>query len=406
MFREPHMFMRNRLTSIAAAVFLVGHACHAGVFTGVGGLRPDLTSTVVHGLSADGTYVVGSSLNNNTSSRFEAFRWSRQGGMEGLGFLDTSLNNHRSRAYGVSRDGSVIAGDSPSRLSTISLKGMVWTENNGMQHIPNLPGGSYSGFARDVDDAGTYIAGNDSNNESAQDNGRAAYRWNRNNSTFDTLGDLSGGRYFAEARGISGDGTAVAGYSESSNGNEAFVWTESGGMVGLGDLSGGTFSSFGEDVSNSGAVVGFGRSASGTEAFRWTQAGGMEGLGDFAGGSFVSAAYSVSADGSLVGGLGNTADGQQAFLWDAVNGMRQMSDVLAMAGLNLTGWTLLSVEGISENGMIFAGRGINPDGDTEGWYADMTPVPEPGAVLLLAAGTIAACLRCRRNRKCKNVTSD
>ena len=51
-------------------------------------------------------------------------------------------------------------------------------------------------------------------------------------------------------------------------------------------------------------MVGRGVSVSGDEAFRWTQATGMVGLGDLPGGSFNSIAWGVSADGSVVVGTG------------------------------------------------------------------------------------------------------
>ena len=69
-------------------------------------------------------------------------------------------------------------------------------------------------------------------------------------------------------------------------------------MVGLGDLPGGVFESFGFAVSADGStIVGRGSSNSGTEAFRWTSAG-MVGLGDLQGGTFHSQAKGVSGDGS------------------------------------------------------------------------------------------------------------
>ena len=40
---------------------------------------------------------------------------------------------------------------------------------------------------------------------------------------------------------MSADGSVIVGYSQSDFGAEAFRWTESEGMVGLGDLPGGEF---------------------------------------------------------------------------------------------------------------------------------------------------------------------
>jgi len=49
--------------------------------------------------------------------------------------------------------------------------------------------------------------------------------------------------------------TRVVGTSESAAGTEVFFWTQSSGMVGLGDLPGGTFESHAKDVSADGLVI-------------------------------------------------------------------------------------------------------------------------------------------------------
>src|SRR5688500_66911 len=106
-------------------------------------------------------------------------------------------------------------------------------------------------------------------------------------SSFRGLGDLPGGSFLSAAAAVSSNGNVVVGYSSSAQGNQAFRWTTTNGMVGLGDLASGTFSSFASAVSADGSVVvGDSRSASGFEAFRWTQAAGMIGLGDLPGNAF------------------------------------------------------------------------------------------------------------------------
>ena len=53
----------------------------------------------------------------------------------------------------------------------------------------------------------------------------------------------------------SDDGTTVVGSSRSEFGEEAYVWTMDEGMMGLGDLPGGTFRSVAFAVSGDGKVV-------------------------------------------------------------------------------------------------------------------------------------------------------
>ena len=143
------------------------------------------------------------------------------------------------------------------------------------------------------------------------------------------LGDLPGGSASSIANGASGDGNIVVGYSSStlstSAHNEAFRWTPASGMEALGDLPGGNFDSRAFAVSADGSTI-VGESSSsnapGVEAFRWTAGAGMVGLGDFPGGVTNSNAYGVSADGSVVVGNGYPPSNvHEAFRWSAGTGM-------------------------------------------------------------------------------------
>ena len=150
-------------------------------------------------------------------------------------------------------------------------------------------------------------------------------------------------------------------------------------FTGLSDLAGGSFESYANGVSADGSVaVGLGSSTSGNEAFRWTDGGGMVGLGDLAGGSFNSRAYSVSADGSTVVGRGSSASGTEAFVWDETNGMRGLMQVLMDQGIDMTGWSLTEARGVSADGLTIVGYGTNPLGQEEGWIATIVPEPSSG----------------------------
>ena len=60
--------------------------------------------------------------------------------------------------------------------------------------------------------------------------------------SFMPLGSLpSGGIFYSDAADVSADGSVVVGGSFSASGREAFRWTASTGMVGLGDLPDGDF---------------------------------------------------------------------------------------------------------------------------------------------------------------------
>ncbi len=82
--------------------------------------------------------------------------------------------------------------------------------------------------------------------------------------------------------------------------------------------------------------------------------------------------------------------------------MRSLEDVLETEyGLNLLGWELRSVEGVSDDGTTLVGYGISPDGHSEAWLARMTtPVPAPSSAVgmtgLFAMGIAASWWRRRR----------
>src|SRR5262245_22619149 len=109
--------------------------------------------------------------------------------------------------------------------------------------------------------------------------------------SFQGLGDLPGGGTLSHALSVSADGSTVVGYSSSTAGTQAFRWTQSSGIQGLGFVDTDT-NSRANDVSADGSVVvGNSGAAPSSQGFRWTQATGMQGLGDLAGGEFHSEAY-------------------------------------------------------------------------------------------------------------------
>jgi probable HAF family extracellular repeat protein len=351
----------------------------AGFFTGLGDLPGGADFSEGFNVSADGTTVVGRSSSAASASfdTLQAFRWTATGGLVGL------PDAFPGAATATSADGGLIFGWS---------RGFTFVWNGAGDTVPL----SFSGTP-DASADGSVVVG-------------ASYRPNGmnivavvNGSEIGTL-PTSAEHIHSEALGVSANGAVVVGNSIFGDAfqTQAFRWTDGGGMVGLGDLAGGDVFSSANDASADGSViVGFGTSADGQEAFRWTAAG-MEGLGDLPGGAFSSTALGVSYDGGVVIGTATGADGDEAFLWDAVHGMLPLEDVLRDAGLNLAGWTLTSARGISADGLVFAGTGIDPDGNTEAWVASLrgpiAAAPEPRGSGLLAFALLGLVSRLARRR--------
>ena len=187
-----------------------------------------------------------------------------------------------------------------------------------------------------------------------------AIRWVPNLEAMDDL-PTGDNYYYSTAQDVSADGSIIVGTAKNDdNKNEPCRW-ENGVKQYLGFLPGASGDdnySYGRAVSADGSVVvGKGTNASGyIEAFRWTQETGMVGLGDLPGGTFYSEARGISADGSIVVGVSMTPSGKNdAFVWDAHNGMRDLADLLTDAGVDLSGWLPLHANGISADGNTIVG---------------------------------------------------
>jgi len=217
---------------------------------------------------------------------------------------------------------------SQSRLLSETLSGKPISIAS-FQGLGDLPGGRFNSHAFAVSANGAYVVG-----LSTSTLGQEAFRWTQSGG-MQGLGSLPGGSrrgFNCEARAVSADGSTVVGYSLAASEWEGVRWTTSTGMVGLGDLQGGKVYSRAYDVSTDGLVI-IGASSStnsGTdenEAFRWTSDGGMVGLGDLPGGKFNSYGQGVSADGLVVVGSSLSTSGPEAFRWTPDGGMVGLGDL-------------------------------------------------------------------------------
>ena len=156
------------------------------------------------------------------------------------------------------------------------------------------------------------------------------------------MGILPGGYASSTATAIDDQGE-VAGYSSATNGqNQAFYWTQGGGLLGLlGDSQ-----AFGV---NNGTVVG---SYNGN-AFRWTPGTGVVTLDD------SDQANSINSSGAVLGTIivGGNYPGGFPFFWSAANvvTLAYPGEIRTAVGLNDVGHFV---------GISFSGRGYESDGIT------------------------------------------
>ena len=356
----------------------------AATFRGLGDLPGGAVLSEATGVSADGSVVVGKSA--SSASAAEAFRWTPGQAMVGLGLTQGALY---SAASDVSADGSVVVGTLGSQLNYPgwATGGFRWTDGTGMVELESLFGSPVSPPAVSADGS-VVVSGGCLQIPFAFNESCFAYRW--------TSGEVTSGfddlPFNLKACGVSADGSVVVGGIEAGpspcdcvgwgcgSTHGAFRWTASEGMTGpTGFSSAGCYGEAAGDVSADGQVVIVGGWDYPDAGVVWRADTGVVDLGDLPGGYVGSYARALSGDGSVVVGYSWSASGQEAFIWDAVNGIRSLRALLVdEPGLDLTGWTLTSATGVSDDGQTIVGTGVSPDGHTEAWMATLPGVDSDG----------------------------
>lgn len=194
----------------------------SGGFVGLGTLGG--THSFGADVSADGSVVVGSA---DTSGVRHAFRWDSQAGMTSLGMLPGFTV--RSSAAAISADGTFVVGSSigPNVSGAPTSQAYIWSQATGLTGLGDLPGGHYFSEARDVSADGSVVVGIGTRSGLSAE----AMIWDRVNGMRhlkDVLQndyglDLSGWTLH-QANGISDDGKTIVGYGiHSGFGGEAWV---------------------------------------------------------------------------------------------------------------------------------------------------------------------------------------
>jgi probable HAF family extracellular repeat protein len=322
-------------------------------------LLPGGTITRATGVSASGT--AASAWGDNAAGQDVAIRWTLAGGSANLGLLTGGAIN--SYAEGIDATGTILAayGDSfgPTRAAR-------WTTGGGYQILPVVAGTNTFGTAAGISDSGAVVVGTSGTGGLAR-----AFRWDSAApGTSTNLGVLPL-QSSSGAMAVSGNGAVVVGAS----GNRAFRWTSAGGMVDLGSLPGQVWA-MGEGVNTDGSViVGRFNNGLGEFGFRWTSAGGMVNLGQTPAGCLALRPRAVSGDGTVVvGQVSDNASGLTGFIWTPSLGARVIGPHLTSRAVNLAGWTITDVTGISADGTAMCGNGIFA-GQPLGWVVRNLPCP-------------------------------
>jgi len=222
-------------------IFIMGYlttGLYGASFQGLGDIPGGRFMSEAYDVSEDGSVVVGRSCHYvvhdiMSYSYYRAFRWTLLGGMTPIYDPSAQLTSYAC-AYGVSTDGSILAGEASTGAS--DLQAFRWETSSGFQGL----GGK---IGMDISNNGAVVVGRTSTR---------AFRWTSSSGIVE-IGTLYGSDSKSYAHGVSGDGSVVVGYCFSRNDPyQAFIWTEPNGMIALGDLLGGAFSSIANAASDDG----------------------------------------------------------------------------------------------------------------------------------------------------------
>ena len=305
------------------------------------GITPDGSVTVGTGTAVEGTV---------------AFKWSAATGVRSLFPIADNSSAAYSQGTAVNADGSIVIGIS-SALGTLGTA-VFWDAAGAVHSLGVFPAANPVSLASGISEDGTIIIGG-----SMTDGGLRAFRWTAATGMVN-LGVWGSVVTQSQAAGISGDGSTIVG----SGGNppltyvQGFRWTSANGYRQISNWSGAQTTRLeAKTASRDGRVIaGYGVSNNGYEAFVYTPTDGLVGLGDLPGGPFESYARGMSADGSVIVGFGTTASGYEAFYWTADMGMRRLADVLTSYGVDLKGYIPLRAQAVSADGTVIVGSAISP----------------------------------------------
>lgn len=307
-----------------------------GVMEGIGMVptSPETTPwSYARSISADGSTIVGySHTDESFEMGWEAMRWTEDGGMQPLG--DFSPSDYWSESTDVSADGNIVVG-----RSYMTGQAFRW-ENGVMENLSTDEVHFLEAWGISYD--GSVIAGN-----GIIDGVQQGVIWRTGENIIGTGSPVGG---TTSILNLSANGNyAVGDVYISGISNSAMRWSEEEGALEIGTLGG--FTAQGLGVSNDGVVVGFSQAFEDPEyyAFIFTEENGMQNLQEVLQNNYgldltgwkLSVATAITSDGKTIVGYGVNPDGKTE-AWRVVLGEPTVGECTAPEGFsigNITGTT-------------------------------------------------------------------
>jgi uncharacterized membrane protein len=301
------------------------------------------------------------------------FYWTQANGVVLLRNSSGNTLGDLYEATSISGDGSVIVGGNPTPGFAFAFR---WTKGVAAL-IPQLKGVVSS--ASSVSTDGTIIAG-DISQTGSNPSGFTLSGTNLEIVPPSSLDLTTSGTI------MSANGAVVAGDLQSAFGrSSAYQWTNGALIQWPGSTA---LISSATAVSQDGSVVvgSTGVDGGDTNPFEWTNVGATYPNGVVTNlplptPYLTGSATGVSTDGTtIVGWMSKTGLSNTAFIRTQANGVQDLQTVLTDDGLGseLAGWTLTEATAITPDGSTIVGKGIDPQGQDEGWIVNLnTPTPTP-----------------------------
>jgi uncharacterized membrane protein len=309
-------------------------------------------------VSVDGSVVVG---NLNLGG---PFYWTQKGGLVPLRDSSGNTLGIFSKATGVSGDGSVIVGGN----TLAGGQAFRWADGVAAA-IPQL-GSPLTSFANSVSQDGSIITG-----EQQTFSGFSGFVLSGA-----TLQTISRSSLNLTPNGIivSANGSVVAGNLEGGAGTSTpFQWQNGVLTQWPGPMGTGTAEGLSPDGSVIVGSIGVGNGLN-SAPFEW--ANGVVTTLHLPTPYSTGSATGISNDGTtIVGWMSKTGLSNTAFIWNQASGVQELQKVLTADGLGseLAGWTLTQASAVTPDGNTIVGKGVDPQGQDEGWIATLTPIGPP-----------------------------
>ena len=275
----------------------------------------------------------------------EAYVWTPQSGMQGVGFLG---NGDVSTLYQISNSGVAVGGS--TTLGGSYANAMIWSATGGLQELNNLidnPPTTWTPTAAvAISKSGGFIAGIGYSILSTDPPSGTEHAFLLNGGSLTEIPD-PGVEIFP--RSVNNSGEAVGFYSDSSDHIDGFVYSGALGTIDIGTL---------------------GLSATGSST------------------PYVET-FGINDLGTVVGSEGLADGSEYGFLWTAAGGM---VEVTPPPGVVIDG-----LSGINDSGQLI-GQGYYSNDPALGYRGFvLTPVSEPSALALSAAFALLLLAVCRNH---------